>query len=276
LAEATQSMKSMTTEKKKKEDVPLEEDLDERCVGVTVQPAPGLCCYAPAGRCGPLEPPPGAGERAWAASQSGAAQQALGASHSWRQRALAHAQTCARCVLMRPAHPPLRSEHVNIVFIGHVDAGKSTIGGQILFLTVRASERAPLAPRAAQPSRPPRGAGERGRALDPEVRARGEGEEPRELVHGTALRSSRLRGVAAAGTPAPGAWAQRLRANVAPGVVTPHASRCAARESPQRQRSPPRSAAAAASVASFARRARRPRGACAVGRAARGVAPRRL
>lgn len=28
-------------------------------------------------------------------------------------------------------------EHVNIVFIGHVDAGKSTIGGQILFLTVR-------------------------------------------------------------------------------------------------------------------------------------------
>jgi hypothetical protein len=130
---------------------------------------------------------------------------------------------------MRLAHAPRRSEHVNIVFIGHVDAGKSTIGGQILFLTVRASERAPLAPRAAQPSRPPRGAGERGRALDPEVRARGEGEEPRELVHGTALRSSRLRGVAAAGTLAPGAWAQRLRANVAPGVVTPHASRCAAR-----------------------------------------------
>jgi hypothetical protein len=26
-------MKTMTTEKKKKEDVPLEEDLDERCVG---------------------------------------------------------------------------------------------------------------------------------------------------------------------------------------------------------------------------------------------------
>ena len=30
-------------------------------------------------------------------------------------------------------------EHMNIVFIGHVDAGKSTIGGQILYLTVRCS-----------------------------------------------------------------------------------------------------------------------------------------
>ena len=28
-------------------------------------------------------------------------------------------------------------EHMNIVFIGHVDAGKSTIGGQILYLTVK-------------------------------------------------------------------------------------------------------------------------------------------
>jgi len=26
-------------------------------------------------------------------------------------------------------------EHVNVVFIGHVDAGKSTIGGQIMYLT---------------------------------------------------------------------------------------------------------------------------------------------
>jgi peptide chain release factor subunit 3 len=26
-------------------------------------------------------------------------------------------------------------EHLNVVFIGHVDAGKSTLGGQILFLT---------------------------------------------------------------------------------------------------------------------------------------------
>jgi len=33
------------------------------------------------------------------------------------------------------------SEHVNLVFIGHVDAGKSTIGGQILFLTGSVDER---------------------------------------------------------------------------------------------------------------------------------------
>lgn len=26
----------------------------------------------------------------------------------------------------------LKKEHVNIVFIGHVDAGKSTIGGRVL------------------------------------------------------------------------------------------------------------------------------------------------
>ncbi len=32
-------------------------------------------------------------------------------------------------------------EHVNVVFIGHVDAGKSTIGGQILFLTGGVDER---------------------------------------------------------------------------------------------------------------------------------------
>ena len=30
---------------------------------------------------------------------------------------------------------------MNIVFIGHVDAGKSTIGGQILYLTVRCSTK---------------------------------------------------------------------------------------------------------------------------------------
>merc|ERR1719253_1195905 len=32
-------------------------------------------------------------------------------------------------------------EHLNIVFIGHVDAGKSTIGGQILFLTGSVDDR---------------------------------------------------------------------------------------------------------------------------------------
>lgn len=28
-----------------------------------------------------------------------------------------------------------RKERVNMVFVGHVDAGKSTIGGQLLYLT---------------------------------------------------------------------------------------------------------------------------------------------
>merc|ERR1712227_867363 len=32
-------------------------------------------------------------------------------------------------------------EHVNIVFIGHVDAGKSTIGGQIMYLTGMVDKR---------------------------------------------------------------------------------------------------------------------------------------
>lgn len=32
-------------------------------------------------------------------------------------------------------------EHVNVVFIGHVDAGKSTLGGNILFLTGMVDER---------------------------------------------------------------------------------------------------------------------------------------
>jgi len=32
-------------------------------------------------------------------------------------------------------------DHLNVVFIGHVDAGKSTIGGQILYLTGGVDER---------------------------------------------------------------------------------------------------------------------------------------
>lgn len=32
-------------------------------------------------------------------------------------------------------------EHINIVFIGHVDAGKSTLSGQILLLTGQVDER---------------------------------------------------------------------------------------------------------------------------------------
>ena len=35
----------------------------------------------------------------------------------------------------------LRRDHLNVVFIGHVDAGKSTIGGQILYLTGGVDER---------------------------------------------------------------------------------------------------------------------------------------
>ena len=31
-------------------------------------------------------------------------------------------------------------EHINIVFIGHVDAGKSTISGQILYITPSKSQ----------------------------------------------------------------------------------------------------------------------------------------
>lgn len=34
-----------------------------------------------------------------------------------------------------------RKEHINVVFIGHVDAGKSTIGGQLLYLTGMVDKR---------------------------------------------------------------------------------------------------------------------------------------
>ena len=34
-----------------------------------------------------------------------------------------------------------KKEHYNIVFIGHVDAGKSTLGGQILYLTGQVDKR---------------------------------------------------------------------------------------------------------------------------------------
>ncbi|GBG87452.1 hypothetical protein CBR_g45510 [Chara braunii] len=37
--------------------------------------------------------------------------------------------------------PSDEAQHVNLVFIGHVDAGKSTIGGQILYLTGSVDER---------------------------------------------------------------------------------------------------------------------------------------
>ncbi|XP_074375011.1 uncharacterized protein LOC141716719 [Apium graveolens] len=34
-----------------------------------------------------------------------------------------------------------KKRHFNVVFIGHVDTGKSTIGGQILFLSGQVDER---------------------------------------------------------------------------------------------------------------------------------------
>lgn len=37
---------------------------------------------------------------------------------------------CTLCA-MRPCR-----DHLNVVFIGHIDAGKSTLAGQILYLTV--------------------------------------------------------------------------------------------------------------------------------------------
>ncbi|CAB1438147.1 unnamed protein product [Pleuronectes platessa] len=43
---------------------------------------------------------------------------------------------------MAPAPPDApKKEHVNVVFIGHVDAGKSTIGGQIMYLTGMVEKR---------------------------------------------------------------------------------------------------------------------------------------
>lgn len=43
---------------------------------------------------------------------------------------------------VQPTQPDApRKEHVNVVFIGHVDAGKSTIGGQIMYLTGMVDKR---------------------------------------------------------------------------------------------------------------------------------------
>ncbi|KAM8889877.1 eukaryotic peptide chain release factor GTP-binding subunit ERF3A [Synchiropus picturatus] len=43
-------------------------------------------------------------------------------------------------VVQSPPDAP-KKEHVNVVFIGHVDAGKSTIGGQIMYLTGMVDKR---------------------------------------------------------------------------------------------------------------------------------------
>jgi peptide chain release factor subunit 3 len=42
---------------------------------------------------------------------------------------------------VRPEETKSKKEHVNVVFIGHVDAGKSTIGGQIMYLTGMVDKR---------------------------------------------------------------------------------------------------------------------------------------
>ncbi|XP_014771649.1 eukaryotic peptide chain release factor GTP-binding subunit ERF3A [Octopus bimaculoides] len=39
------------------------------------------------------------------------------------------------------AAPSVKKEHVNVIFIGHVDAGKSTIGGHIMYLTGMVDKR---------------------------------------------------------------------------------------------------------------------------------------
>ena len=39
------------------------------------------------------------------------------------------------------APDPDPRNHINVVFIGHVDAGKSTISGQILYLTGQVDQR---------------------------------------------------------------------------------------------------------------------------------------
>lgn len=42
---------------------------------------------------------------------------------------------------IEPESTTTEKEHVNVVFIGHVDAGKSTIGGQIMKLTNMVDQR---------------------------------------------------------------------------------------------------------------------------------------
>jgi hypothetical protein len=169
LAEATQAMRTVgTSEKKKKEEVPLEEDTDERCV--TRAAARGqrrlqFCCLRVRGRvCACLCVRVCASRCAWLGVGGGS----CGAAPAPQRAALPPLRTrrraaprraargaCGAASHVKPLPPPprrarslalrrrfaTRSEHVNIVFIGHVDAGKSTIGGQILFLTARARAR---------------------------------------------------------------------------------------------------------------------------------------
>lgn len=43
--------------------------------------------------------------------------------------------------IRKPSEKELKKEHVNVVFIGHVDAGKSTIGGHLMYLTGMVDKR---------------------------------------------------------------------------------------------------------------------------------------
>ncbi|VDP10478.1 unnamed protein product [Soboliphyme baturini] len=51
------------------------------------------------------------------------------------------AQVEAKRKRKEKAAPKVRKEYVNVIFIGHVDAGKSTIGGQIMYLTGQIDKR---------------------------------------------------------------------------------------------------------------------------------------
>jgi hypothetical protein len=90
-------MKSMTTEKKKKEEVPLEEDLDERCVarGRRCSSLWHAACASAATRGRPA-PTRAAGEHAWATTQRGAARETPGAALRGPQRASRRSQTSLR------------------------------------------------------------------------------------------------------------------------------------------------------------------------------------
>ena len=48
---------------------------------------------------------------------------------------------CVSCVCTDHSNIRIVKEHLNIVFIGHVDAGKSTMGGNILFLSGMVDKR---------------------------------------------------------------------------------------------------------------------------------------
>ena len=54
------------------------------------------------------------------------------------QRTARHAELTAALEELNKVDP---REHLNIVFIGHVDAGKSTTAGQMLFLTGGVDDR---------------------------------------------------------------------------------------------------------------------------------------